>query len=74
MDIPKLNKIMKDADFKARQEWEEDNSLVEIIDDLLIVEEILYTLYSDPIKAKFLLEQHVDYCWKEHKSLLEQEQ
>ena len=70
----KIINTMKDADFKARQEWEEDNTLVEIIDNRLIIEEILYTLYSDPIKAKFLLEQHVDRCWKEHKSLLEQEQ
>jgi len=74
MDMFTLKNIMNSTDFKARQEWEEDNTLVEIIDNRLVIEEILYTLYSDPIKAKFLLEQYVDRCWEEHKLLSEQEQ
>ena len=36
----KIINTMKDADLKARQEWEEDNTLVEIIDNRLIIEEI----------------------------------
>jgi len=74
MDMSTLKKIISSADFKARQEWEEDNTIVEILDNRLVIEEILYTLCTDPIKAKFLLEQHIDHCWQEHKSLLGQEQ
>jgi hypothetical protein len=61
------------TEFKERQDWEEDNSIIEIIDDFLVIEEILYTLYSDPIKAKVMMEDHINRCWQEHKSLMEQE-